>query len=81
MNPGVSLAMFLNGRMNFKGFMVYVGAQLVGAVAGSIILRYFIIQSGKDATNLGATVLAEGLTVSGGFMIKFILTFLFVFVI
>src|SRR5699024_10636783 len=81
MNPGVSLAMFLNGRINFKGVMVYVGAQLVGAVPGSTILRYFLIQSGKDATNLGATVLAEGLTVSGGFMIKFILTFLFVFVI
>ncbi len=53
MNPGVSLAMFLNGRMNFKGFMVYVGAQLVGAVPGSTILRYFLIQSGKNATNLG----------------------------
>ena len=81
MNQGVSLAMFLNSRMNFKGFMVYVGAQLVGAVASSAILRYFLIHSGKNATNLGATVLAEGLTVSGGFMIKFILTFLFVFVI
>ena len=81
MNPGVSLAMFLNGRMNFKGFMVYVGAQLAGAVAGSAILRYFLIQSGKDATNLGATILAEGLTVSGGFIIELILTFLFVLVI
>ena len=53
MNPAVSLAMFLNGRMSFKGFIVYVGAQLVGAVAGSAILQYFLIQSGKDATNLG----------------------------
>lgn len=66
MNPGVSLAMFLNGRMNFKGFMVYVGVQLVGAVAGSAILQYFLIQSGKDATNLGATILAEDLTASSG---------------
>lgn len=81
MYPAVSLAMFLNGRMNFKGFMVYVGAQLVGAVPGSTILRYFLIQSGKNATNLGATVLAEGLTVSGGFIIELILTFLFVLVI
>ena len=53
MNPAVSLAMFLNRRMNFKGFIVYVGAQLAGAVAGSAILQYFLIQSGKDATNLG----------------------------
>lgn len=43
MYPAVSLAMFLNGRMNFKGFMVCVGAQLVGAVPGSTILRYFLI--------------------------------------
>jgi len=50
-------------------------------VAGSAILQYFLIHSGKNATNLGATVLAKGLTVSGGFTIKFILIFLFVFVI
>lgn len=53
MNPGVSLAMFLNGRMSFKGFIIYVVAQLAGAVAGSVILQYILIQSGKDATNLG----------------------------
>lgn len=81
LNPAVSLAMLLNGRMNFKDFIVYIIAQFIGALTGSALLQYFLIQSGKDTANLGATVLAEGLTVSGGFMIELILTFLFVFVI
>lgn len=81
MNPAVSLAMFINQRMSFKGFMTYVLAQLVGALAGSAILQFFLSQSGKSTANLGATVLSEGLTVSGGFVIELILTFLFVLVI
>lgn len=80
-NPAVSIAMFVNGRMSFTEFMVYVIAQLVGAVAGSAILQYILTQMGSDATNLGATVLADGLSVSGGFMIELVLTFLFVLVI
>lgn len=81
MNPAVSLAMYLNKRISLKGLLTYVGAQLVGALAGSAMLRFFLSQSGRDTTNLGATTLAEGITVSGGFVIEVVLTFIFVLVI
>lgn len=80
-NPAVSLAMFVNKRMELKAFFVYVAAQLVGALAASLTLRFFLVASGKEIVSLGETVLAEGLSVSGGFVIETILTFLFVLVI
>lgn len=81
LNPAVSIAMLINGRMSVSGFITYVIAQLVGAVAGSSILRYFVIQSGNDASNLAANTLADGLSTSGGFLIEVVLTFAFVLVI
>ncbi|MGP6140437.1 MULTISPECIES: MIP/aquaporin family protein [unclassified Jeotgalibaca] len=81
LNPAVSLAMFINKRINLQTFAAYVVAQLVGAVAGSGVLRLILSQVGGDTSNLGATVLAEGVTLFGGFMIELILTFIFVMVI
>lgn len=81
LNPAVSLAMLINGRMTIKAFLTYVVAQLVGAVAGSTILQFILTQSGMNTDNLGATVLADNLSLAGGFLIELILTFLFVLVI
>lgn len=81
LNPAVSLAMFVNKRMGLHGLLTYVVAQLLGALAGSAVLQFFLAQSGGDTANLAATTMAEGLSVTGGFAIEFILTFLFVLVI
>lgn len=81
LNPAVSLAMFINKRIDVQTFVAYIVAQLVGAVAGSGVLRLILSQVGGDTSNLGATVLAEGVTLFGGFMIELILTFIFVMVI
>lgn len=81
LNPAVSLAMLLNGRMTFQAFLSYVAAQLTGALFGSAILKFILTQSNMSTDNLGATVLADNLTLAGGFVIELILTFLFVLVI
>ncbi|WP_277631177.1 MIP/aquaporin family protein [Atopococcus tabaci] len=81
LNPAVSLAMYLNKRLSLSGLITYIIAQLVGAAAGSATLYFFLTQAGRDTTNIGATVLAEGLTIPGGFVIEVVLTFLFVLVI
>lgn len=80
-NPAVSLAMFVNKRMGLHGLLTYVAAQLLGALAGSAVLQFFLAQSGRDTANLAATTLADGLSVTGGFAIEFVFTFLFVLVI
>lgn len=81
LNPAVSLAMFINKRIDAKTFIAYVVAQFAGALAGSGVLRFILSQVGGDTGNLGATVLAEGVTFFGGFIFEFIVTFIFVLVI
>ena len=45
-NPAVSLAMLINGKMSFKDFCAYVAAQIAGAFAGSGLL-YAILSCTK----------------------------------
>lgn len=81
LNPAVSLAMYLNKRISLQGLLAYVAAQLAGALMGSLVLRFFLTQTGMDTANVGATTLAEGVTLMGGFGMEMVLTFLFVLVI
>lgn len=81
LNPAVSVAMYFSKRLSLNELVAYVVAQLVGALAGSALLQLFVSQSGLDSANLGATALTEGVTLFGGFIIEFVLTFLFVLVI
>ena len=80
-NPAVSLAMFINKRLDVKEFVVYVVAQLIGATAATMTLRFLLSASSMDTANLAANTLAEGLSSMGGFAIETILTFFFVLVI
>ena len=41
-NPAVSLGMFMAGKMKAKQFGLYVAAQFIGALAGSIVLAIFL---------------------------------------
>ena len=81
LNPAVSLAMFINKRLDAKTFGVYVVAQMVGALIASGSLKYVLSAAGKEVVSLGETVLSEGVSVAGGFVIEMLLTFLFVLVI
>ena len=81
LNPAVSLAISINKRMSANGLFTYIGAQLIGALADSATLRFFLSQLGIDSTDLGATTLIESLSILGGSIIEVFLTFLFVLVI
>lgn len=91
-NPAVSLAMFISGKMNWKDFLGYVVAQVLGAFAGIGIL-YFILSASHAVTEAGgiATVglgangfgsnSAIELSMWGAFVAEIILTFVFVYTI
>lgn len=72
-NPAVSLAMLISGKMTVKDFIGYVIAQFLGAVAGAGVLLALI---GPDK-GLGANGLFEG-DVLKSVIIEVILTFVFV---
>jgi aquaporin Z len=75
-NPAVSIAMLISGKMSFKDFIGYVIAQFAGAIAGAAILLVLV---GKG-TSLGANRLYNG-SIWLSLLIEVILTFVFVFAI
>ena len=75
-NPAVSLAMLISGKMKIGEFICYIIAQFAGAIAGSAVLMYIL---GKDS-GLGANGLFEG-DVIKSLIIEAILTCVFVLAI
>ena len=75
-NPAVSIAMLVSGKMSVKDFIGYIIAQFAGAIAGAALLMAFV---GKE-TGLGANALYKGDIVLS-LLIEVILTFVFVIAI
>lgn len=72
-NPAVSIAMLVNGKMNVKDFVGYVIAQFAGATAGAAILGYL---AGWDC-GFGANGLFQD-DIIKSLIVEIILTFVFV---
>ncbi len=84
-NPAVSLAMLINGKLSFKEFCGYVVAQVAGAFAGSGLLYAILSCTNLGTNNLGAngyeSLSATGITLVGAILVEIILTFVFVYTI
>ena len=75
-NPAVSIAMLVSGKLSVKDFIGYVAAQFIGATLGAAMLALFV---GVDS-GLGANALYNGDIVLS-LLIEVILTFVFVLAI
>lgn len=86
-NPAVSIAMLVRGKMTLKEFLVYVGAQVVGAFVGATLLA--VCLRGNFSALGGNTIqsaLMDGNKLDawsyiGAFLIEVLLTFVFVMAI
>lgn len=84
-NPAVSIACLIDGRMSFKDFIGYVIAQIIGGTIGALAL--FGIAKGAGLTLAGNA--CNGLVGTetgfgnymGAILVEIILTFVFVYVI
>ena len=81
-NPAVSIAMLISGKLSVKDFAGYVVSQIAGAIAGgAMILAVF----GSEGHTFGANALVElspGVTSIGlSIVVEIILTFVFVIAI
>ena len=83
-NPAVSLACLISGRMDVKDFFLYFVSQVLGAVAGAACLKLiFSLGAVTDATGgIGSNGLAgvNG-SFAAGLIVEILLTFIFVLVI
>lgn len=75
-NPAVSIAMLVSGKMTVKEFLAYIVSQFLGALAGAGILAYFM----GSTEALGQNGLYNGDVVKS-LIVEVILTFIFVLAI
>ncbi len=75
-NPAVSIAMLVSGKMKAGEFLGYVVSQVLGAILGGAILSGLL---GRD-TGLGTNGLYNG-NIGASILIEIILTFVFVLAI
>lgn len=72
-NPAVSIALFVAGKMTFKECLKYIAAQVVGAFVGSLLLGLLL---GKFSA-LGANGLVGDTSIWAALAVEVILTFIF----
>ena len=80
-NPAVTFAAVISGRMKPATGFVYVAAQMVGAVIGALLLKVVVVSSIEG--NLGAHGLNDAALSSdaAGVLVEAILTFVLVFTV
>ena len=76
-NPAVSIAMLVSGKMSIKDFIGYIIAQFAGAIAGAWVL----MEATTKENGLGTNALAGDNNYFASIAIEIILTFVFVFAI
>ena len=79
-NPAVSIACLIDGRMNLRDCVCYIAAQIIGGCAGASILSFIWNSTESLGANLYEThsVLGAMVTTQVAFVVELILTFVFV---
>lgn len=84
-NPAVSLAMLICGKMTLKDFCGYVIAQILGAFAGAGLLYGILSATTDGVTGLGTNGYGEasalGISLLGAIIVEVVLTFVFVYTV
>ena len=79
MNPAVTLAAVMTKKITGARGLMFVAAQLTGAVIGALLLLATIPEAAD--TNLGAHALGPDVTITMGLIMEIVVTFILVFVI
>ncbi|MBO4384187.1 MAG: aquaporin [Clostridia bacterium] len=76
-NPAVSIAMLIDGRMKVGEFFGYICAQFLGAIAGAALLAVFVPATPLGTNTFDPAVLSYGKAI----LIEVVLTCLFVYTV
>jgi aquaporin TIP len=79
-NPAVAVGLWVTGKLDTVRTGAYIGAELLGAVAGAFLLK-FLIPGGSFEPAGGGAALAVGLPTGKGILIEAVATFFLVFVV
>ena len=80
-NPAIQAGLWVTGKMPGIRSLVYMVAQLAGAVVAALALRYFTPTLAFDGVNGGTPAVLEGLAVGKAVLIEATTTFFLVWVV
>lgn len=80
-NPAVTVAVRLAGKIEWSHAVMYVVAQLIGALAAGFALRAVFPESSWSPTNIGTPALGSGITIWAGIAIEAVLTLVLLFAV
>ena len=80
-NPAIQAALWATGKMSTARSAIYLGAQLLGAVAAAYLLRFLVPGPTFQAGAGGAPTLAAGLAASKGILFEAVGTFFLVWAV
>ncbi|HEX3303656.1 MAG TPA: MIP/aquaporin family protein [Thermomicrobiales bacterium] len=80
-NPAVTIGMLVTRRISGYNAGVYIVAQLLGAVAGTLFILAAFPESMRDAVNLGVPAVGTGYTTGNALIAEIVTTFFLIFVI
>ena len=80
-NPAVTIALWVAGKIPTFRAGILIVAQLLGAVVGALLLRFVVGGDLFDAGGAGAPALGPDVPVGTGIVLEAILTFFLVFVV
>ena len=71
-NPAVTLAVLIRGRIGFGEAIGYVIVQVIGAVAGALIVKYFMAENLKDVVPQANSIRAVIAELLGTFALAYV---------
>lgn len=80
-NPAVTIGAWIGKVIDGRMALIYIVAQLLGAVVAASFLSSLYPAASVEAVSLGTPMLADGVSVSTGIMVEAILTFFLVFAV
>ena len=79
-NPAITLGAWISKRIGSKDAIMYMVAQVLGAISGSALL-WLAVDNAAGLSGTGANTCQEGVSTTGGLIAEIIFTFVFVLVV
>jgi aquaporin TIP len=80
-NPALTVGLFITGRLPANRAIIYIAAQLAGAVVAALALKAIFDGSQIDAVGLGVPVVAERYEVAAGLLAETVGTFFLMYAV
>jgi aquaporin Z len=79
--PAIQVALWVTGKMPSSRTLIYLGAQLLGGIAGALLLKFLVPAQTFDAAFGGTPTLGDGISSGKGILLEATGTFFLVWAV